>query len=762
MKRTIKRILAMGLVLALTAGVLGGCKAGNQESSQGNENQGTQSQETKDASKTGKQEAMGRYRETEISLPEGVKDNSFYSFIKGKDGNLELYSGVRDNSEGADIKEICRHIYKDGTWTKDEAWWGPSLMKANGLDFDKIAYGMDRNYYVGGTDSSYTYHLYRVSEDGTAKEVLSDVFKPQNGAAYGMIPMRFTATSDGRILVLDDHASYLFQPDGTKLFTMPQDFSGTTDNAAMFATDDDFVTILDGALVRYSLADGQVKETIPFDGLKSGPNELFPTLFSDRKGGIFLANEAGLYHRNKGGTVWEKIIDGSLNSMGMRSLIMAAFMEGDNQDYYGLFTGDMKNGIQLYRYSYDSNLSSVPPDTLNVYALEDNSTVRQAASLLQKEHPEVRVEIRIALQEGQESMKEDVIRSLNTELLSGKGADVLILDGLPAESYIQKGVLMDMKDLYARIQKDSPLFTNITDSFVKKDGSVYEMPARFSFPVVMGAEPEIKAYSSLESMKDYEGKLPLLPAELYENLLRLVANVQYAELFGEGLSGLDESKLTAYLETVKALGDQNGSREVFTKEEEQAAMANNQVMPRGIRGYCTNLDRGMSSSALEDFNSVFSMIMPWGVMDKHPELKMQPVNGIYFPSTLVGINKSTRQKEVAEQFVEALFSEEVQGLDLNEGFPVRKAGLDAWNAVENGGYSVGTSDGSYELTADWPSKEKRTKVFDMIPALKTPVLVDETVMGMIVSESKDYFEGKASAAQAASAISQKIKLYAAE
>lgn len=760
MKRTIKRILAIALVSALTVGMLGGCKSGKQEDSQGNKNQATGSQGAKEPSKADKTEAMGRYRETEISLPEDAKDNVLFSFIKGKDGNLELYSGTL-GKEG-EVSEFCRHIYKDGAWTKDKDWWGPSVMEAHGLNFNKAAYGMDGNYYVGGTDSDYVYHLYQVSEDGTAKEVLSDVFKPLDGSPYGIQPMKFSATSDGNILICDYKASYLYKPDGTKLLTMPQDFSGSTDSAAMFITDDEFVTILDGNLVRYSLADGQVKETIPFDELKSGQDGVFPILFSDQKGGIFLANERGLYHRNAGGTVWENIIDGSLNSMGMRSLAMPAFLEGDNQDYYGFFTGDMRTGMQLFHYTYDKDLASVPPVTLNVYALEDSSTVRQAASLLQKNYPEIKVEFRIALQEGQESMKEDVIRSLNTELLSGKGADVLVLDGLPAESYIQKGVLMNMGDIFNRIQKDNPLFTNITDGFVGKDGSVYEMPARFAFPVVMGNEPEIKAYSSLESMKSYQGKPALVPAQLYENLLRLVANLQYEELFGDGLSGLDEEKLTAYLETVKTLGEQSDSKMSFTKDEEKEAMIFNQVLPTGIWGSCINLDRGMSSSALEVFNSVFSMTLPWGVMDKHPDLKMEPVNGIYIPSTFVGINQSSQQKEAAEQFVETLFSVEVQGLDLNDGFPVVKEGLEGWNNIEKGSYAVGASTGDYELSADWPTKEKRTKVFDIIPLLKVPVTIDETVMGMIVSESKDYLEGKESAAQAASAISQKIKLYAAE
>lgn len=49
-------------------------------------------------------------------------------------------------------------------------------------------------------------------------------------------------------------------------------------------------------------------------------------------------------------------------------------------------------------------------------------------------------------------MTEDVIRALNTELLNGKGADVLILDGLPMETYKNKGILADLSSLFEKVR----------------------------------------------------------------------------------------------------------------------------------------------------------------------------------------------------------------------------------------------------------------------------------------------------------------------
>ena len=33
----------------------------------------------------------------------------------------------------------------------------------------------------------------------------------------------------------------------------------------------------------------------------------------------------------------------------------------------------------------------------------------------------------------------DALRTLNTDIMAGKGPDILILDGMPVENYIQKG-----------------------------------------------------------------------------------------------------------------------------------------------------------------------------------------------------------------------------------------------------------------------------------------------------------------------------------
>ena len=51
---------------------------------------------------------------------------------------------------------------------------------------------------------------------------------------------------------------------------------------------------------------------------------------------------------------------------------------------------------------------------------------------------------KVAMGQDAAGTEQDYIKALNTELLAGTGPDVLVLDGLPIASYIQKGVLAEL------------------------------------------------------------------------------------------------------------------------------------------------------------------------------------------------------------------------------------------------------------------------------------------------------------------------------
>lgn len=761
-----KKGMAWLLIAGLVLGSLSGCqkKAGDtiedigETKAQAGESGPGGGSTAQLPEETGEPGAMGRYGETEIELPQEMQNHMKCGFMKGESGSLELFTKEGDYYS-EEISDTFRYVYQDGSWEKDEDWAGNSALKEKGIDLMGVAYGQDGSYYLGGTDRDYRYHLFRLEEDGSLTECLEGVFDPAEGREYGLIPPKFQILEDGSFLIYEYYEAYLYDSSGKRRFSMAKDFSGTTSDARGFSEGDEFVTVLDNQIVRYDLKSGRITDTISYDEIDGARGAA--ELFGDGQGGIYMATEAGLSHISKGGSMWEVLIDGSLNHMGMRSIYMTGFLEGESRDYYGLFAEEAGKGLLLFHYAYDPDMAVVPPSGLTVYSLKDHSTVRQAASQFQSEHPDVRVEVRTAVEDGG-SVTEEMIQGLNTELLSGKGADILILDGLPADSYIEKGILMDLSNLVEELESSGEMYNNLLDGLKEDDGKIYQVPARFSFPLLLGEEKAVQAYSSLEAMKGYEGKNPLVPTTNYGNLLRMTATLRYKELFGsrEGLA--DRGLLIRYLETVKAIGEANGARTIFSEEEMEEKWTSNHVKEDGIIDSSINYDAGRADSSTEEADGYSTLCIAAEVRRLHPGTLMVPAEDLYKPSMLASVNHSTVNEELAKEFIRCLLSYDVQKEELYDGFPVNKKAMTFITERDKEGFSVGSGVGDYHISAEYPSREVREEIASMADNLKVPVQIDWTVMQMVEEGARDYLDGKESVEQAADKILRTMSIYLAE
>ena len=59
----------------------------------------------------------------------------------------------------------------------------------------------------------------------------------------------------------------------------------------------------------------------------------------------------------------------------------------------------------------------------------------------------------------------DAIRTLNTEVMGGNGPDILLMDGLPVNSYVEKGLLADVSDTVNPLISDGKLFDKIAQTY---------------------------------------------------------------------------------------------------------------------------------------------------------------------------------------------------------------------------------------------------------------------------------------------------------
>ena len=117
--------------------------------------------------------------------------------------------------------------------------------------------------------------------------------------------------------------------------------------------------------------------------------------------------------------------------------------------------------------------------------------------MFQREHTDVYISYEIGCA-GEEGFNwEDALKSLSTQLLAGKGPDVLDLTGLPWESYAEKGVLLDLSGDLAELSADGELLENIAGACVLADGTCPALPAQFDVPLLHGSSAAIAAIRAL-------------------------------------------------------------------------------------------------------------------------------------------------------------------------------------------------------------------------------------------------------------------------
>lgn len=394
----------------------------------------------------------------------------------------------------------------------------------------------------------------------------------------------------------------------------------------------------------------------------------------------------GIYRQSLDGKLWERLVDGGLTTLVMPNVTIAG-LTGDGGDGFHALLSTGENSYQLMHYVFDPNTPTNPDTELTVFSLKDNSTIRQTIGEFQRRNPNVRVNFRVALDENASATTEDIIRSLNTEILSGNGPDILLLDGLPVDSYIEKGVLTDITALIDRMVAENGLMSNLMGAYAR-DGKIYGAPARFTLPVMMGKPDEVASVTSLEALLKLteageKDDPPFLraPQTLWDEdgtgMLMEFYDVSASSFLSQ--DGVDETALADYFRTVLAL-DESVKR--YTPESNDAALTmvafvssngGYEIVDIGAselqaglaRFHCTTLS---GIYGLENICSNLSR-MNYGLDSLFGR-------GQYTPVGAVGILSTSSQQELATSFVEMMLSPTVQDSYLSDGFPVNGSSLE--------------------------------------------------------------------------------------
>jgi multiple sugar transport system substrate-binding protein len=132
---------------------------------------------------------------------------------------------------------------------------------------------------------------------------------------------------------------------------------------------------------------------------------------------------------------------------------------------------------------------------INLAAHFSDRWLEAAVSEFQSEHPDIEIKIKdykAAYYGGGDTVEEarkredEFVKTLNTELMTGKGPDIIYFANLPYRKYIDKKMFVNLSDLMEKDDKfnKSELNFNILDA-LKYKGGLYTIPISYQFEMMV-------------------------------------------------------------------------------------------------------------------------------------------------------------------------------------------------------------------------------------------------------------------------------------
>ena len=745
------KISAFLLLTALAAVLFAGCSQG----------------EAREDS-TGK----GRYVEEDMELPLETGEQ-LISFTESKDGNPLLFS-IHYIVEDSVQMEVKRYEYIDGGWEGKAVDWfaemyGGHIAASEAVDMEEADDGTQ--VLMMKEQNSYRQFLLR-GKDGEAGEELDvPLMSEKTGGEYRWF----------MDLLIDGKGNYWLRERSWNVTVLSSDTLGKVLNLEMpyYSSGES-----SGAKIMFKGKDGTVAiqleegkftlfdaDSLKESGSLAFDKEGYPQLCSDGKN-WYAVSEEGISRCQPGNDINEIIMDGSMGSFGSPLYIPVSAVTGREDDFYVLYKHSKDWTYSLKHYVYDADLASVPETTLTVFGLSDNDTVREAIQHYQKENPDVWINFQTSGKSENEITTDD-IRTLNTELLSGNGADVLIMDGLPIDSYIEKGMLEDLTELMQNITKNTPYMENMLKNTAQSDGAVYALPLKFKVPVMYGSQEVQEALESIGTLSAYldaDPEASIFGAADYGYIGNLLFVLYQDEIVGPN-EKIDEVKLEKLLELEKkiCINDQAGAVDVGGDRPRHYSLSDDEDL---FKSEVSNaLAKYPDAVGTAEIDSVESMSLPY-VIIRESGLTPVSIQNMYSPAGIAAVNKNSQQKELAKDFIKYMLSEEVQMIKLSDGFPVLESALEEKiteldsRSVSGTGYSLTSfvGDESIRTTTglDSLTEEEVGTVLDLSRTLTKPLKQDRVIWGIYQETTDKYLEGSIDVKEAVRTIAQKADTYLTE
>ena len=732
--------------------------------------------------------------------------------------------------------------------------------KDHHVDIDNAAIGPDGQVFLRVRDSHYTeteadgmiksegtesYSHYLISEDGTVTPMSVDIPELPNENSWS-----YEYSKDDETEEYDDEASEADTEEGEDDIIISENGEDGQDeeehsylNTIKFADADNLYLLTEeGGIYHYSLSEGSVigsehssdyintvgiagdelivmswEKAEGFDiatGQKKGEYPELVSALQQVRGSYYLGDSAengkvyyagsnGIYSFDLASNENTLLVDGKLTSLVSTDISIDYFLvkpDGEFMICMRDYMSSDNSSRMLMNYSFDPEMPARPDKHLTVYSLQDDYWVEQVCAMFQKSHPDIYIDVIYGMSGDDAVTSSDAIRTLNTQVMAGEGPDIIFLEGLPTDSYVDKGVLMDLTDQLTKAKSENTFFETILDTYKTEKGT-FAIPSSFSVPVIIGHHDLLDSIHSVEDLAAEASRFADDPdkgenrifMESYEmfSLIGTLMPTNSGSWFKEDGS-LEPQLLKDYLTNIRNINE-NLIRSSDNTDEMMQSLKES-LMDEEFREFLTytnmsGSDPTWDAIAIAAGSNMLGLGKLAGVQgleymysaaktDEDLEFRSMPgaIENVYIPENAVGINAKTADPDSAGEFLSYMLTTDVQKyMAQYQGFPVNMAAFD--KAMEDPqknqpGYEPGKSSGSVgavdengkEVTMDlyWPDEEYISSFKTRLNELSTPAYDDEVILTTILNDCLACVLGDEDIDAAVDQVMKDINIYLSE
>ena len=715
---------------------------------QGEENQGTEIHDPEQAEITQKPEVspvsedfqdgenvvdvrfpvLENYIEKNIpSVYDGHEKEHYCNVVLNEKKEIEYYT-MEEKEDGYDIQKYT--LTGDGrknpyVWVREEVSWLKGIKNKVHDDRITVFLGEDSKTYAWYIDSEENVHIVKQSNDTFVELPKMDLHRTDF--------QQIAVLENGNIVSADmGKECFVYQQeDGSLLTSFPCGWY----ESLRVSGNQIYITDRTSSYVQNYNAEQQVFETPIALEIDNSVR-----IFSDEDD-VYLGCPKGIFRTKKGGEEFQKILDAVTYHFARENIILLKFFVCGDAFYF--VYGEDGGSIKKYVPAEEGD---EPDQSLTVYSLQNNDVILDMISEFQNKYPDI--EIIYETGEGAEGSVTiaDRIRALNARILAGDGPDVFVLDGLPTESYIKKGILADLMPTLADRKED--LVPGILSAYTTEE-KVYMLPLRFSVPVFVTSGQESSVYSTLEALVEYseENNGIMQGGYSYADLVEMLYyNYRPDMISKDGV--VKKESLKIFLEQTKRFCESEGISGTtdHSRTYLQGYSGANDLLYGNAKFMFVLVNGG---SELAELPSIV----------KYKNGEIVGNNGVFFPSAMLGVNSMSKKKDLAYLFFQFAISNEVQKRHIFfSGYPIDVKVLDKF-ANTDLSHIVVAGGNNGELDFSYFTKEESAQMIGIAKNVSTPFTVNASVWQIIENESVEYLKGEKGLEECVDVIASRVQLY---